>query len=103
MRATNSKTQLIAATFVAGFFFLSGMSKAAAADNAELAAYFGKKVSQMQNSLASLGTPDDDPTMELQSMNIDIAPTVNFGLSGFLNLTVAPEIDFVLVLEEVKQ
>ncbi len=74
---------------------------ARAEENPRLTAFFSKKIGQIRKSLAQFKTSNDDPSMELHSINIDIAPSVSFGLSSVVSLTVSPEIDFVLVPEDV--
>jgi hypothetical protein len=78
-----------------------GSQSACASENPQLTAYFSKKIGQIRSSLVQYKTSADDPSMELHSIEIDIAPSVSFGLSGVLSLTVSPEIDFVLVPEDV--
>jgi hypothetical protein len=72
----------------------------ARAENQNLTDYFSKKISQIQRALSGLQSSESDPTMEVQDMNIDIAPSATFGVSEVLSLTVSPEINFVLAYED---
>jgi len=88
---------------VVGGVVISGTMYSGAAnagENPHLTAYFSKKIGQIRSSLAQYKTAADDPSMELHSIDIDIAPSVSFGLSSVLSLTVSPEINFVLVPED---
>lgn len=76
--------------------------RAPAFENPELTAYFNRKIGLMRESLAKMETSPADPSMELKTVNIEIAPAVSFGISSVVSLTVAPELDFVLVPETME-
>lgn len=68
----------------------------------KLEGYFGQKIHQVQGALLSLDR-SESPTLEsfvYQDMNVDLTAEVSFGINGVLNLTISPEIDFVLTPAE---
>lgn len=82
------------------FMILSfGSVRLARADDLpELSNYFDRKLGEIETSCtdtAASGDASGSDAMELQ--DIDIAPQVTFGLPGVLSLSIAPEIDVVLV------
>jgi hypothetical protein len=65
----------------------------------ELSQYFEQKLDQVEQSACQV--PDNaiiaQNNLVLQDINIDITPTVTFGINSVLSLALSPEIDFVLV------
>jgi hypothetical protein len=70
-----------------------------AAISPELSQYFSEKIDRVEQSACLLGTGPQSlmDNMVLQDINIDLTPSVSVGLNSVLNLTLSPEIDFVLV------
>ena len=70
----------------------------------DLHRYFDEKITQVDESVCTQSedepTGGEPPHLILQAINIDIIPTVTFGLSGVLSLSISPEIDFVLTRDE---
>ena len=97
---SRSGTILALIAIVAAVFLLarSPISRAGPIESIEeLASYFRGHLKKV-DVYAAKSPPLDSPfALPLQDINIDIAPQVNFGISSVLQLTVAPEIDFVLV------
>ena len=78
-------------------FFTAVGAKAATQPN-ELEQYFGSEL-QKVNALASqepIFGSGPGKSFPIQDINVDVSPSVSFGVSNFLNLTISPEIDFVL-------
>ncbi len=64
----------------------------------DLSKYLREKLTEVDQ--ASSETPSVDLTSDgvvLQDVNLDISPSVTFGLPGALSLSISPEVDFVLV------
>lgn len=81
--------------FLMSLSLLLHSQPANAESNPQLQAYFREKILQIEES-AQKETATGGPEMEIQDLNIDITPTVNFGISDVLQLTISPEVDFVL-------
>ncbi|MGZ3805798.1 MAG: hypothetical protein ACXVB4_16390 [Pseudobdellovibrionaceae bacterium] len=64
----------------------------------QLSEYFEQKINQVQSRTDSLKDFQKEGATHwvLQDINIDLNPTVNFGINEVLSLTISPEIDFVL-------
>jgi hypothetical protein len=85
------KTTLTLFIFLFGAIAESGM----AATTDELSRYFRSELERVDAIAAD--EPLTNPAIPGQDINIDVSPTVSFGVSGIFQLTVAPEMDFVLV------
>lgn len=69
------------------------------APNSKLSAYFSQEIDRVAMAMESeqsspAGTPSTPFVMH--DVNIDLVPYATFGIGGVANLTVAPEIDFVV-------
>ena len=64
--------------------------------NSQMEQFFSEKILQVQNAVASANVNTDVQVMDLLDVNFDISSNLSFGISKVLNLTVSPEIDFVL-------
>lgn len=82
------------------FFLLGALPKAGtAAPVDELSGYFRSMLEKV-DAVAADEPVATNPAIPGQDINIDVSPTVSFGVSEIFQLTVAPEIDFVLVPEK---
>lgn len=77
--------------------FVLGVARAQRVE--KLSGYFDQKISQAEGAVSQLPAPDGK-SMELQDFNLDLSPSISFGISEIFNLTVSPEIDFVFTLED---
>jgi hypothetical protein len=71
----------------------------------DLSRYFDQKITAVENSLCSLpeavgSTQSGFPSMAIQDLNLDFIPTVTIGISDVLSLSISPEIDFIMVLNQ---
>jgi hypothetical protein len=75
-----------------------GVSRSASAEVLpDLYRYFSQKISELEAAAPDAGPePAGSAGMILQDINLDLTPSVTFGLSSVLNLSISPEIDFVL-------
>jgi hypothetical protein len=64
---------------------------------AELARYFRGQILKVDSYAQKAPALDSGAAFPLHDIHIDLAPTVSFGIIGVLQLSVSPEIDFVLV------
>jgi hypothetical protein len=64
-----------------------------AEENPQLTAYFEQKLTSMESRADSL---PPQGAITLSDVNIDIMPSVSFGVNGILNLSISPELDLVL-------
>lgn len=73
--------------------------EAAAAYSPELYAYFDRTITDVQSSVKVRSEDGKDPisALVIQDLDIDLIPTVSFGLGKVASLAISPEIDFVLV------
>jgi hypothetical protein len=77
-------------------FLLSG--KAFAESNPQLRDYFTSRITQVQTAVyESTSGPTSVNAFALQNINLDIIPSVSFGVPQVLSLTISPEIDFIFV------
>lgn len=84
-----------------GFMALFLASLARAEVHPRMTSYFTQKIKQVSSVMAKETVrPASGGAWVLEDINFDLAPAVSFGVSKVLNITVAPEIDFVLTLEE---
>lgn len=82
------------------FVVLSTVGFAAHATQ-DLSGYLGEKIHGVNAKVeaASKGAKKY-PAIELADINIDVIATISFGIPGFADLAVSPEIDFVFVKDE---
>ena len=81
-----------------GFIGLTVISQSIFAEtNSQMSAYFSDRIGQVEKVAAEKIETDVDQGIELQDINIDITPGISFGVSATVQLTISPEIDFVLV------
>ncbi len=78
------------------FLSASGARALGATPADTLAGYFQGELGRV-DELAAKEPLEQRASYPLQDINIDVSPTVSFGVSEVFQLTVAPEIDFVLV------
>jgi hypothetical protein len=76
--------------------FLLFASNAMATVNTDLSAYFDKNIDAAQSSMCSKPTPTTDTDQWIVDENLDVISHVSFGIDCVLNLTISPEIDFVM-------
>lgn len=80
---------------------VSTFGEAEAEDRSRMANYFSQKIRQVSSVMKQENQrPSPDGSWMLETINFDLSPNVSFGVSKVLNITVSPEIDFVLTLEE---
>lgn len=85
------------ATLLFVIFLLGAVTPAGnAAPRDELSGYF-RSVLEKVDSMAVDEPMAANPAIPAQDINIDVSPSVSFGVSSVFQLTVSPEIDFVLV------
>jgi hypothetical protein len=96
-------TPLIVLSFVCTAS-LFPMNRAEAKVVPKMKQYFVQKIKDVDKALALSQAENEPPAGQdpresavvLQAINFDLSPSVSFGISEFLNITVSPEIDFVL-------
>ena len=65
--------------------------------------YFDREISAVSASVCSEPESGGFPSMTFQDVNVDISPSVSFGIDSVLSLAVTPEIDMVFVPEQTGQ
>ena len=92
---------------ISGLIAIASGLFATAADAAcipKLADFFGQKINRVEAAMnAAESGPADSQAKKpivLEDINLDLIPTASFGISEVLDLTLTPEIDFVVVLNE---
>jgi hypothetical protein len=67
----------------------------------QLQRFFDQKLDAVEAAISnSTGAAPGEKPIVLENINVDLIPTVSFGVSGVLDLRVMPEIDFVLQPDE---
>lgn len=97
------KRKRTAFLYTMGFLAAAGGPARAAAPIGsveELATYFRTQVKKVDTYAEKAPPVSSGFPFPLQDINIDLAPMVSFGISSVLQLSIAPEIDFVLVPDQ---
>lgn len=61
----------------------------------DLASYFTQKINQAQAAVCSEVDSVTGTDQVVQDLDLDLIPSVSFGINSVLSLTVSPELDFV--------